>query len=103
MHLPYVFDHAVFVRWGAPMSAPGIFPRKGIGIGPGGRGSPAGDRDVDWLMFVSAFSCEWLHRTAESRFGTFIQDTIPRKFHLSAYLQHILYVFCGCGKLNELD
>ena len=71
MHLPYVFDHAVYVRWGAPMSAPGIFPGKGIGIGPGGRGSPAGDRDVDWLMFVSAFSCEWLHRTAESRFWHF--------------------------------
>ena len=27
------------------MSTPSIFPRKGIGIGPGGRGNPAGDRD----------------------------------------------------------
>ena len=59
---------------------------------------------IDWLVFVSAFSCERL-RQLSLEFGTFkfIEDTIPHKFYLSAYLPHTLYVFFGCGKLNELD
>ena len=47
-HVPYVFDHAVYVRWGASLFMPSTFPRKGRGVGPGGSGGLpgcAGDRD----------------------------------------------------------
>ena len=37
--LPYIFAHAVYVRCGASLFTPSTFPRKGIGVGPGGRGS----------------------------------------------------------------
>ena len=47
-HVPYVFDHAVYVRWGASLFMPSTFPRKGRGVGPGGSGGlpwRAGDHD----------------------------------------------------------
>ena len=41
-HVQYVFDHAVYVRWGASLLMPSTFPRKGRGVGPGGSGGLPG-------------------------------------------------------------
>ena len=48
--LPYIFDHAVYVTCGGSLFMPSTFPRKGLGVGPGGRGSlPEDDSDRVFL------------------------------------------------------
>jgi hypothetical protein len=99
--IPYIFDYAVYVRWGAFLFTPSTFPTKGRGVGPGGSGGllvRAGERDGLGLSFRAPWMVS--STTTSARRATIIVEPKENVRRYSKLLVQFWRVFSHCWRVH---